>query len=144
MKDNKLNNLLDMKSFSEKEVFKASKQTKRTEVGKDVLLENTGKDIFKEKAKSKEEHAFNKLNNLVCLDDFSADKYTKKSKPSKRTEVGKDILQEKKSEKKSKDDDCDDDCDDDDEEEKPKGLTAKQKKLPKALQQAILKRQNKK
>lgn len=51
---------------------------------------------------------------------------------------------DEKDEKSGKDDDDDDDDDDKDEKEcKTKGLTDKQKKLPKALQDAILKRMKK-
>jgi len=106
-----------------------------------------GKEVIKSK----------KLNNLVCLDDFSKETPKTSTKATKRTEVGKDIIQEKAKAKKE-DDDCDDDCDchkgkkgkkaekeDDDEDDKAKkGLSAKQKKLPQAMQDYILKKQGKK
>lgn len=50
---------------------------------------------------------------------------------------------DEKDEKSGKDDDDDDDDDKDEKECKTKGLTDKQKKLPKALQDAILKRMKK-
>lgn len=206
MKDTKLNNLIGLEEFSEKDFFKKTAPTKRTDVAKDVLKENAyvvGKDV-NEKPKSKEEHNFKQLHNLIKLDDFTQKTPDTSAKPTKRTDVAKDVLKENayvvgkevnekpktKEEAKLKDmnnllkfDDfsqktpdtsakstkrtdvakdvilekkkkCDDDCEEkeskkkkedcDDDEDKPKGLTAGQKKLPKALQDAILKRQNKK
>ena len=173
MKDNKLNNLLSIDDFTEKEIFKNAKVTKRTEVAKDIFEskeESGGKEIT-EKPKSKEEHVFGKLNNLCDLDNFTDKEFFKSSGPTKRTDVGKDILKEFKNIKADDDDDDDkyekkgkvvkklkdDDKDgkdkkgaikkfskDDDEKEEKTGLSAAQKKLPTALQQAILKRQGKK
>jgi hypothetical protein len=40
MADNKLNNLIDFKNYSEKEMNKPAKKTKRTETGKDIINEH--------------------------------------------------------------------------------------------------------
>jgi hypothetical protein len=132
MKD-KLNNLLSIEEFSDKKVFKQSKPTKRTEVAKDVIEEKV------------ESSQYNKYHNLISLDEFSEKDFMKTTKQTKRTEVGKDVLNEKKKKKE----DCDDEEEKDDKkdskkEEPKKGLTPGQKKLPLALQKAILKRQGKK
>jgi hypothetical protein len=129
MKDKKLNNLLGMEDYSEKDLTKKAKVTKRTEVAKDVLegKEFTGKDVFGEKSKEKahagiaDHTGLKKLNNLISLDQYTEKQALKDAKKTKRTDVAKDVLQEKKEEKK--------------------GLTAKQKKLPEAIQKAILKKQ---
>ena len=160
-KDKKLNNLLGMKDFSENDFTKKTKTTKRTDVAKDILQENTGKDAFTEKPKTKEEIVKKGLNNLISLDENTEKEVMTDAKKTKRTDVAKDVLQEKMKAKKE-DDDCDyDDCgkdckchdkkgkkaekEDDDEDDKGKsGLSAKQKKLPIGLQNAILKRQGKK
>jgi hypothetical protein len=173
MKDNKLNNLLSIDDFTEKEIFKNSKVTKRTEVAKDIFEskeESGGKEIT-EKPKSKEEHTYGKLNNLCDLDNFTDKEFFKKYSPTKRTDVGKDILKEFKNIKDEDDDDDDekyekkgkvvkklkdDDKDDkdkkgaikkvskdDDEKEEKTGLSAAQKKLPEGLQKAILNRKKK-
>jgi len=136
MKETKLNNLLSMEEYSEKDVFKKSKATKRTDVAKDVLMESevTGKDVNTEKMKDKEVVVSKELNNLFSIDDFSKE-MTAEPKKSKKTEVAKDILEKKE--------ECCDEDEKEEEEEKPKGLTAAQKKLPEALQKAILKRQKK-
>jgi len=123
MKDTKLNNLLSMDNFSEKEVFKNAKVTKRTEVAKDIFEnkeESGGKNIT-EKSKSKEENSYGKLNNLCCLNDFSEKDLFKKSGPTKRTDVAKDILKEFKNIK-------DEDDDDDDEKSEKKGKVVKKMK----------------
>ena len=163
MKDTKLNNLISLEDFSGK-MTAPSKATKRTEVAKDVLKENAyvvGKDVMSDKMKAKEVIKAKELNNLICLDDFTKETPKTGAKSTKRTEVGKDIIQEKAKAKKEDedcdDDDCGKDCkchdkkgkkaekEDDDEDDKGKtGLSAKQKKLPIGLQNAILKRQGKK
>ena len=135
-KDKKLNNLLGMKDFSEKDLVQSRRATKRTDVAKDILNEETGKVVFSEKPKTKDEVKTKELNNLISLDQFSEDEVIKNIKKTKRTDVAKDVLQEKKKECK-----CKDECECEEKEEKPKGLTAKQKKLPEAMQKAILKRQ---
>ena len=97
MAKDKLNNLLGMKDFSEKELAQKKKSTKRTDVAKDILQENTGKDVFKEdKIKHKEEVKMKSLNNLISLDQFTEKEVVKNAKKTKRTDVAKDILQEKK------------------------------------------------
>lgn len=151
MKDAKLNNLLGMEQYTEKDLIKPVKQTKRTEVAKDVLQENAyvlGKNVLGERLPNKEDHikAGKGLNNLISLDDFTKAVPSTSSKSTKRTETGKDVLLEKK--KSKKDDDC---CDDKpmkkgkkgEDAEPKKGLTTKQKKLPEAFQKAILKKQGK-
>jgi len=150
MKDTKLNNLLGMEQYSEKDFMnKKSKTTKRTEVAKDVLQENAyvlGKDVLGGKLKDKEFHAAKGLNNLISLDDFTKEMPKSSAKSTKRTDVAKDVLLEKKKAafmKAKKDDkECDDkkkgkECD---EKEGKKGLSAAQKKLPEALQASIKKR----
>jgi hypothetical protein len=138
-KDKKLNNLLGMKDFSGAELEQKRKSTKRTDVAKDILQENTGKDVFTEKPKTKEEVAKKGLNNLISLDQFSEGEVLKDAKKTKRTDVAKDILQEKK---KAKEEKCDDKCDD--KKEPKKGLTPGQKKMPKFIQDKILKKGSKK
>lgn len=134
-----LHNLMSLDAYSEKEVEKdikpETKKTKRTDVAKDVLegKEYTGKDVFVEKPKSKDDVVDKKLHNLYGIDEFSEKEVMKDAKKTKRTDVAKDVLQEKKAEK----------CEKCEKEEKPKGLTAKQKKLPEHLQKAILKKQGK-
>ena len=142
MKDAKLNNLLGMEQFSEKEFLnKKAKTTKRTDVAKDVLQEHAyvvGKDVLGGSLKNKEVHAAKGLHNLICLDDFTKSVPSTSSKSTKRTDVAKDVLLEKKKAKaKAEKEDCEK------EEGGKKGLTAKQKKLPEAFQKAILKRQGK-
>ena len=98
-KDKKLNNLLGMKDFSEKELEQKKKPTKRTDVAKDVLNEKdtTGKNVFTEdKMKKKEEVEKKGLNNLISLDQFSEGEVMKDAKKTKRTEVAKDVVQESK------------------------------------------------
>lgn len=159
MKDNKLNNLLSIDDFSEKEIFKSIKSTKRTDVAKDVLQENAyvvGKDVLKDKMIGKDEIKSKELNNLISLSDFTKEAPNGNSKYTKRTDVGKDIIREFKSVKVDEDDDDDDDkevkkgkkckgkCDDDDTNDKGKNtLSAAQKKLPQALQDSILKKMKK-
>lgn len=70
-----------------------------------------------------------KLNNLLDFKEYSELK--KFNKPTKRTEIGGDVVNEKKKAKGC--DECSDKA----------GLTAKQKKLPEALQKSILKKQGK-
>ena len=132
-KDKKLNNLLDIKDFSEKELEQKKKSTKRTDVAKDILQEKseTGKDVFTEKPQKVEKMSKKDLNNLISFDDYSEKEVLKDVKKTKRTDVAKDVVQEKKKE-------CKEECD---EPKKKKGLTAGQKKLPKAMQDAILKKQ---
>ena len=141
MKDTKLNNLLGMEQYSDAEFMKKTKTTKRTDVAKDVLQENAyvlGKDVLGGKLKDKETHAAKGLNNLISLDDFTKEVPKTSAKGTKRTDVAKDvILEKKKAEMKKK---ADEDADD---SEPKKGLTAKQKKLPEAFQKAILKKQGK-
>jgi len=113
MKDSKLNNLLGMENYSEQEMNKKAKPTKRTEVAKDVLQENAyvlGKDVLGGKLPNKEDHTSKGLNNLISLDDFTKAVPSTNSKSTKRTETGKDVLQEKVKTKKITD--CDDDDDD--------------------------------
>ena len=143
MKDGKLNNLLGIEEFSTDKVFKKAKTTKRTEVAKDILQENAyvvGKDVLNDKMKGKEVIKTKELNNLICLDDFTKETPKTSAKSTKRTEVAKDVLQEKMKAKAKEKEEC---CDDDDDDKKSKGLTAAQKKLPKALQDSILKRKKK-
>jgi len=142
-KDTKLNNLLGMEQFSEKDFVKKAKQTKRTDVAKDVLQENAyvvGKDVLGDKLKNKEVHAAKGLNNLICLDDFTKEVPKTSTKTTKRTDVAKDVILEKKKAKAKED--CEKDCKEDKKEGK-KGLSPSQKKLPEALQKSILKRQGK-
>lgn len=159
MSKDKLNNLLSIEDYSDKKFFKGTKTTKRTEVAKDILenVDITGK-IVDDKPESKHDAVVNKLHNICSIDEFTEKEFLKDNKPTKRTEVAKDVLLEKRKSKKHYDDEDDDDdeCDckknkfkknkkdEEDEEEKPKkGLTAAQKKLPKGLQDAILKKQGK-
>jgi len=179
MKDTKLNNLLSMDNFSEKEVFKNAKVTKRTDVAKDIFEnkeESGGKNIT-EKSKSKEENSHGKLNNLCDLENFTEKDFFKSSGPTKRTDVAKDILKEFKNIKDEDDDDDDkyekkgkvvkklkdddkkdkdqkkkpmskskkdeDSDDDDDDKEEKTELNAAQKKLPEGLQKIMLKRMKK-
>ena len=130
-----LNNLISLDNFTQKVPDTNAKPSKRTEVAKDILKENTGKDVFGEKAKSHDKIEAKDLANLISLDDFSKSAPDMNSKATKRTGVAKDVLEKKKEEE----------CDDDDHEDKPKkkGLSAGQKKLPKAMQDAILKKQKK-
>lgn len=96
MKDTKLNNLIGLEEFSEKDFFKKTSPTKRTDVAKDVLKENAyvvGKDV-NEKPKSKEEHNFKQLHNLIKLDDFTQKTPDTSAKPTKRTDVAKDVIKE--------------------------------------------------
>ena len=138
MKDTKLNNLLGMEQYSDAEFMKKTKTTKRTEIAKDVIQENAyvlGKDVLGGKLKDKETHAAKGLNNLISLDDFTKEVPKTSAKGTKRTDVAKDvILEKKKAEKKVEKEEKKED-------EPKKGLTAKQKKLPPALQASILKRQ---
>jgi hypothetical protein len=93
-KDKKLNNLIDMKDYSEKEFAQPATTTKRTDVAKDIIRENTGKDVFGEKPKSHEEYTTSKgLNNLISLDNFSKNAPNMNSKSTKRTDVAKDVLE---------------------------------------------------
>lgn len=134
MKDKKLNNLLSLDTFSEEKVLKKVKPTKRTEVAKDVLMENTGKDVNAEKMKGKDVVAVKDLNNLISFSDFSKNETSTSSKKTKRTDVAKDVLEKKeccKDEKEEKD------------EKEDNGLTAAQKKLPEALQKSILAKKKK-
>lgn len=144
MKDTKLNNLLGMEQYSETEFLKKTKTTKRTDVAKDVLQENAyvlGKDVLGDKFKDKETHAAKGLNNLISLDDFTKEVPKTSSKGTKRTDVAKDVLLEKKkAELKKK---AEKEEPKKDEKEGKKGLSAKQKTLSPQLQAAILKRQNK-
>ena len=133
-----LNNLISLDDFTQNIPDTSVKATKRTDVAKDIIKEEkeTGKVVFSEKPKSHDEIIAKKLNNLISLDEFTEKEIFKDIKTTKRTDVAKDVLQEKK----KKDDECEEEkeCD----EEKPKkGLSAKQKKLPEALQKAILKKQ---
>mgnify|MGYP005875871547 CR=1 FL=1 len=149
MAEKKLNNLLGIDNFkSVEKLNKKPKVTKRTNVAKDVLQENayvTGKKELSEKPKTKETYVSKKLNNLINLEDFTKSVPNTSAKPTKRTSVAKDIIQEKK----SKDNE---ECEEEEKEEKDKkkseeepkkGLSAAQKKLPKSLQNAILKKQKK-
>ena len=95
MKDKKLNNLLSLDTFSEEKVLKKVKPTKRTEVAKDVLMENTGKDVNAEKMKGKDVVAVKDLNNLISFSDFSKNEPSTSSKKTKRTDVAKDVLEKK-------------------------------------------------
>jgi hypothetical protein len=93
-KDKKLNNLLGMKDFSEGDFTKKTKTTKRTDVAKDILQENTGK-MPVEKPKTKDEVKKKELNNLISLDSYTETELLKDPKKTKRTEVAKDVIQEK-------------------------------------------------
>ena len=92
--DKKLNNLLDIEEISQEKFMRKPKTTKRTDVAKDVLLEDTGKNVFNEKPKEKEVISHDKYHNLICLDDFTKDAPDMKSRATKRTDVAKDILKE--------------------------------------------------
>jgi len=135
-----LNNLISLDDFTKSVPTTSAKPTKRTEVAKDVLKENAyvvGKDVLGGKLPNKEDHiAKGKgLNNLICIDDFTKNAPSTNSKATKRTEVAKDVLLEKKKAKAEKEES--------EKEEGKKGLTAKQKKLPEAFQKAILRKQGK-
>lgn len=93
-KDKKLNNLLGMKDFSEGDFTKKTKTTKRTDVAKDILQENTGK-VPVEKPKTKDEVKKKDLNNLISLDNYTETEMLKDPKKTKRTDVAKDVIQEK-------------------------------------------------
>ena len=93
-KDKKLNNLLGMKNFSEGDFTKKTKTTKRTDVAKDILQENTGK-VPVEKPKTRDEIKKKDLNNLISLDSYTETELLKDPKKTKRTEVAKDVIQEK-------------------------------------------------
>jgi hypothetical protein len=139
---NKYHNLISLDDFTKEVPTTSSKATKRTEVAKDVLKESTGKEVFNEKPKTKNDTVLKNCHNLLNFDDFSKSEPNMNSKATKRTDVAKDVLLEKKKAAKAKE--CEDDkkkekCDD----EPKKGLSAAQKKLPEALQKAILKRQGK-
>jgi hypothetical protein len=99
MKDaKKLNNLLGIEEMSADKVLgKKAKPTKRTEVAKDVLQENAyvlGKDVLGGKLPNKEFHAAKGLNNLISLEDFTKSVPNTSAKPTKRTEVAKDVIKE--------------------------------------------------
>lgn len=132
MKDTKLNNLLGMDQYSEKDIFKSNKTTKRTEVAKDVIQENAyvlGKDVLGGSLKNKETHAARGLHNLICLDDFTKSVPSTSSKSTKRTDVAKDVLLEKKKAKAKKEEDCAD-CEKEKKGKKGDCVSAKQAKLP--------------
>lgn len=139
--DKKLNNLLGMDNFSLEKMNKPAKSTKRTDVAKDVL-----ESVKEEVKETKEVVISGKYNNLISLDDFCAKDLPKNDKKhSKRTETGKDIINERKikieededgdvlvkdKKDKSKDKKCkvyDDSC-----------LTAKQRKLPDAFKKNLI------
>ena len=131
IKSKELHNLISLDGFGEKALPKKNiKATKRTDVGKDVLHENTGKDVFAEKPKSKEDVVYKKLHNLCCIDEFTEKEVMKDAKKTKRTDVAKDVLLEKrKAAKKPCKCECDDDDDDEKETKKDKDcITAKQAK----------------
>jgi hypothetical protein len=114
--EKKLNNLLGLEEFSCDKVCKKAKPTKHTEVAKDILAEandypkDWSKDV-NEKPKTKDVITNGKLHNLISLDDFGKSDLPKNDqKHSKRTETGKDIVNEKK----VRIDDIDEDDDDDD------------------------------
>lgn len=158
MSKEKLNNLLGIEEYSDKKFFKGAKSTKRTEVAKDILesADVTGK-ISNEKPKETHDVVYKKLHNICSIDEFTEKDVLKDSKPTKRTDVAKDVLQEKVKSKKrfDEDEEEDDECDckkykgkkgkdEEDEDVKPKkGLTKAQRKLPEALQKSILKKQGK-
>ena len=98
--DKKLNNLIGIEEFSCEKICKKPKTTKRTDVAKDILEANNeypkdwGKDIT-EKPKTKDTIANGKLHNLISLDDFGSKTLPNNDqKHSKRTETGKDIINE--------------------------------------------------
>jgi hypothetical protein len=141
--DKKLNNLLGIDTFSLEKMNKPAKSTKRTDVAKDVLESVKDKEEVKE---TKEVVISGKYNNLISLDDFCAKDLPKNDKKhSKRTETGKDIINEKKikieededgdvvvkgKKDKSKGKKCnvyDDSC-----------LTPKQRKLPEAFKKNLI------
>lgn len=93
MSKDKLNNLVGMKDFSEGDFTKKAKTTKRTDVAKDILQENTGK-MPVEKPKTKDEVKKKDLNNLISLDTYTETELLKTTKKTKRTDVAKDILKE--------------------------------------------------
>lgn len=140
--DKKLNNLLGINTFSLEKMNKPSKSTKRTDVAKDVLESAKNKDV----KETKQIIISGKYNNLISLDDFCAKDLPKNDKKhSKRTETGKDIINEKKvkieededgdiiikdKKGKSKDKKCDvydDSC-----------LSPKQRKLPEAFKKNLI------
>lgn len=144
--DKKLNNLLGIEEYSFEKLNKSAKPTKRTDVAKDILAES-----INEKPAKKDIIISGKYNNLISLDDFGTKDLPKNvQKHSKRTETGKDIINEKKVK-----------IDDDDDvkvkvkckegknkkckpnEDKYDGLTAKQKKLPDAFKDNIIKKMRK-
>ena len=138
-----LNNLISLEDFTKSVPARKDTPTKRTETAKDVLKEAAyvvGKDVLDGKLPNKEDHIKpgKGLNNLISLDDFTKSVPATKDKVTKRTETAKDVLLEKKKKEacKKEEEECDD--------EKPSGLTVKQKRLPIGLQNAILKRQGKK
>jgi len=162
MKEKKLNNLLSIDTFNSVDKLNTkSSATKRTSVAKDVLKESayvvgkdvlnkkkveiptgkgttvkpTGKEVLGGSFKGTEKHTTKGLNNLMSIDDFTKNVPATKDKPTKRTGTGKDVLNEKK--EKAEKEECED------KDEPKKGLTAAQKKLPKALQDSILKKQKK-
>lgn len=101
--EKKLNNLLGIEEFSCDKVCQKAKPTKHTEVAKDILAESSNeypKDWSKdvnEKPKKKDVISNGKLHNLISLDDFGKSDLPKNDqKHSKRTETGKDIINEKK------------------------------------------------
>lgn len=113
--EKKLNNLLGLEEFSCDKVCKKAKPTKRTDVAKDILAESNdylkdwSKDV-NEKPKTKDVIANGKLHNLISLDDFGKNDLQKNDqKHSKRTETGKDIINEKKVRIDEIDDEDDDD-----------------------------------
>jgi hypothetical protein len=100
--EKKLNNLLGLEEFSCDKVCKKAKPTKHTEVAKDILAESNdypkdwSKDV-NEKPKKKDVISNSNLHNLISLDDFGKSDLPKNDqKHSKRTETGKDIVNEKK------------------------------------------------
>lgn len=127
---------------------------KKVEVpsGKGTTVKPTGKEVLGDSFKNTEKHASKGLNNLMSMSDFTKNVPATKDKATKRTSTAKDVLQEKKAEnEKEKESDekkkvTEEEkkvTEEEKEEEPKKGLTAKQKKLPKGLQDAILKRQKK-
>ena len=88
-----------------------------------------GKDVLGGSLKNKETHAAKGLNNLICLDDFTKSAPSTSAKATKRTDVAKDVLLEKKKAKAKKEEDCED-CEKEKKGKKGDCVSAKQAKLP--------------
>jgi len=139
-KGNGLNNLISLEDFTKSVPTTSTKPTKRTEVAKDVLKENAyvlGKDVLGSRLPNKEDHiAKGKgLNNLICIDDFTKSVPATGSKATKRTEVAKDVLLEKKKAKAKAEKEKTEK-----EDTGAKGLTAKQRKTSRSIPKSNFKK----